>query len=181
MNRTFSLIGLAAISASIGMIGACSSSSSSDDSASGTDSGTPDSSSTLHDSGVVDTGTAADTGSGDPDSLCAGMATAEACQQCCGTNHTAGATVGENAAIACGCHGTGVDAGAGVDAGGPCATACAATLCAATPATPDTACQTCLNTQISTAAGECADYFATTCMASTDCNAEQNCFQTCPN
>ncbi|MEO7109354.1 MAG: hypothetical protein ABI183_02855, partial [Polyangiaceae bacterium] len=136
MNKLVSMIGLAAISASLGMIGACSSSSS-DDSAAGGDSGAD--TSATHDSGVVDTGIAADTGSGNPDDTCTAMSTAATCQKCCGTNHASGGTVATNAAIACACHDTGVDGGAdaGVDGGaGPCAAACAATLCASTPATP---------------------------------------------
>jgi hypothetical protein len=110
------------------------------------------------------------------------MSTATACQQCCETNHSTGAEAIDTAAVACACHATGVDAGAGGDAGaGPCATACAATLCASTPATPDSTCQSCLTTQISTAGGECASYVASQCEAVSDCVAEQTCLSNCPN
>jgi hypothetical protein len=177
MNRTVSLIGLAAISASLGMMAACSSSSSSDDSAAGGDSGTTDSS-TTHDTGVVDTGTV-DSGGGNPDDTCTSMATKAACGQCCLTNHSSGAGTFTTATIACACHDTGVDGG--TDGGaGPCAEQCAATICAATPANPDNTCQTCLEAQISTAGGACADYVATQCQAVTDCVAEQTCLTGCP-
>jgi hypothetical protein len=178
MNRTVSLIGLAASSASLGMMAACSSSSSSDDSAASGDSGTADTS-TTQDTGVIDTGVA-DTGSGNPDDTCTAMSTATACQQCCAGNHTTGQMTSQTAGVACACHDTGVDGG--TDGGaGPCAEACAATLCAATPANPDATCTSCLNAQISTAGGACASYVAGQCQAVPDCVAEQTCFSGCPN
>jgi hypothetical protein len=178
MNKLVSIIGLAAVSASLGMMAACSSSSSTD--TGGTDAGGLDSSAT-DSGGSTDSGSGTDSGGGDQ--ACAAMATAKACEQCCAGNHTTGATTLTKTVIACSCNGVGETGDAGADGGdggsGPCASACAATLCATTPQQPDTACQTCSQASVS-AGGACANYLSTQCQADTDCVAEQTCFQSCP-
>lgn len=179
MNKLVTMIGLAAVSASLGMMAACSSSSSNDGSTAGGDSGAGDSSK-AGDTGVTDSGSGGETSTGNPDDTCTAMATQQACGQCCIGNHNSGASTFTTATIACACHDTGVDGGAADGGSGPCATECAATLCAATPANPDATCQSCLQANISTAAGACAAYVGGQCEAVPDCVSEQTCLSGCP-
>ncbi len=181
MNKLVTILGLAAVSVSLGLMSACSSSSSSGDT-SGTDAGS-DGSATSDSGGGHDSGSVTDSGGGNPDDTCTAMATAKACQTCCAGNHTTGAATLTKTVIACACNGVGEtgDAGASADGGsGPCAADCAATLCAATPQQPDVTCQKCSQESVS-AGGACASYLSTQCTADPDCVAEQTCFQGCPN
>jgi hypothetical protein len=128
-------------------------------------------------------GTTSSSGStGNPDDECA-TKSADECIDCCGGNHKAGAQTLTKAVIACGCSGTGAEAGDGGagDAGaeGPCATECETTLCASTPKQPDATCNTCLKKAIGQG-GACAKYASDECLADDDCKAAQECLAACP-
>jgi hypothetical protein len=129
---------------------------------------------TTKDSG---TSSAKDSGKTDedtnPDEACAAK-TADACQECCGTNHQQGAGTLTAAAIACVCKGQGSKTNAAV-----CETECADTFCAAQPKQPDAACGACLEASLAQD-GACLESVATACQADDDCMAAQECAAACP-
>lgn len=125
--------------------------------------------------GGKDTGPPVDTDSGptDPDEACGAEATQTACATCCGpTNHAAGYKVFVDSLVECACGGTGADAAAP-----PCATDCAAGLCATPPAQPNATCNTCLQSSVNN--GACAQHVSDECGASADCMAQQKCVAKC--
>ena len=128
----------------------------------GTDSGKKDSSAPVDD----DSGTPA---SGDD--ACKAEPTFQECGACCTATRQKGAKVVNDAVIACGCKGTGSDAGVGA-----CATECAATFCKAPPATPDAACNTCLQKAVGQG-GDCSEYASAQCEAEPECVEAQACLQ----
>lgn len=109
------------------------------------------------------------------DDKCGAEADFDGCATCCAQNYQKGTSVLLQAAIACGCTGTGskTDAGQG---SGPCSADCAATICAATPKNPDAKCNTCLNS-ILDQGGACYDSVAEICTKNADCAAQQGCLQ----
>jgi hypothetical protein len=177
MNRTAFFFGLSSMVALAGFAGACSSTTT-------TTTDGPDGGGTSGEASTnKDTGAGKDSSTITPDTdssttptgdeACAAEATKAACGQCCVTNHQAGAKVIQDSVLGCACQGTGADSGAPV-----CATECAATACAATPAQPDTACNNCLSMSIAQG-GACQQAASDACTASTDCVAEQKCIQPC--
>ena len=116
--------------------------------------------------GGGDTGTKTDTGKPPTgDSACGAAASNSECQKCCSTNHDASYKEFVNTLLTCGCK------------AGNCDTACKATACAATPASPDAGCTKCLNDIQLTgckadlsacASAGCADFF--TCISDQACN-----------
>jgi hypothetical protein len=92
------------------------------------------------------------------------MADFDTCATCCEGNHPSGADVFYGALQTCFCHPTN------------CKTACNATLCAATPASPDTACNTCID---GLASGAC-DADLGVCSSDADCTALNTCYNACP-
>jgi hypothetical protein len=81
-----------------------------------------------------------------------------------------------NALLTCGCGTTA--------APGPCESACAATVCAATPAAPDSTCLACLDGPAQVAAdggpGSCEPAISSACKADPNCVAWEMCVGTCP-
>lgn len=115
-------------------------------------------------------------GGGDPDEACGEEPTKLACGQCCATNHQTGYKVFETSLLECACDGTGaVDAGAG----GPCATACATTVCATPAKQADTACDTCIAGTIGSAMAPCLAHVVSACQNEPDCLAQQQCVSQC--
>lgn len=172
MNKGILFFGLASVTALVGSIAACSSTTTTETIVDG---GTSTSEGGGSKDAGKDTSTTVDEDSGtttDPDKACAQEATLQACGQCCVTNHTAGYKVFQDALLDCACKGTGADGGA------PCATECGATVCAATPKNPDQACNTCLQGSIGQT-GACNDAVATACTANADCVAQQKCVTPC--
>jgi hypothetical protein len=176
MNRSALFFGLSSVVALAGLVGACSSTTTtvagdtpeggtSSEAGTGKETGSGKDSSTPvdTDSSVTPTG----------DEACAAETTRQACGTCCLTNHPTGAKVISDTVIACGCKGTGSDAGTAA-----CGTECAATACAATPATPDMACNTCLQASVGQG-GACQQAASDACTASADCVAEQKCITPC--
>jgi hypothetical protein len=174
MNRSALFFGLSSVVALAGFAGACSSTTTT------VDNGTPEAGTTseagggkdsaAQDSSPIDTDTGT-TVTGDQ--ACAAETTKAACGSCCITNHAAGAKVIQDSVLGCACMGTGADGGAPA-----CMTECAATACAAMPATPDTACNTCLQASIAQG-GACQKAASDACTASADCRAEQTCISPC--
>ena len=170
MNKRVLFFSLSAVVSLAGAVAACSSSTATTDPPAeeagvkegGTGDGGKDSAAVGTDSGTT----------GDPDKACAAMGTKLECGTCCITAHKTGYNTFQTALLACACKGTGADGGA------PCATDCAATLCASTPKTADTKCNTCLHGSINQG-GACQDSIQTTCTADPDCLAEQKCVTPC--
>ena len=171
MNKSALFVGLFSIAALTGAL-ACSSTTTTTD-PTNDDAGTPKdggSSGTAKDSSTPpDT----DSGTTDPDKKCGTEATLRACGTCCATNHASGYKTFTDTLVACACNGTGADGGTG-----PCATDCAGTICKTPPANPTAACSTCLQASVGQT-GACGETVATTCMASSDCLAEQKCITQC--
>jgi hypothetical protein len=173
MHKRATFFGLSSIVTLAGVIVACSSTTT----VTGTDTTTPE-------GGAKETGTtgtkdssttpADDSSTTTPtgDDACGAEATLQGCGSCCVQNHQAGYKVFQDSVLACVCKGTGADGGVG-----PCATECAATICAATPKNPDAACNTCLQSSIG-ADGACTAKVSSDCQASTECLAEQKCIGT---
>lgn len=176
MNRNALFFGLASVTALLGTVAACSSTTTTETIVDG--GSTPaDGSAGGKDAGK-DTSTPVEVDSGnttDPDDACKAEATQEACGQCCVTNHQSGSKVFQDSLLACACKGTGADGGVGA-----CATECAATVCAATPANPDQACTTCLQGSLGQN-GACNNAVASACTANADCVDQQKCVATCQN
>jgi len=177
MHRNVLFFGLVSVTALLGSVAACSSTTTTETIIDG---GTPASESdaaATQDSGK-DTSTIEDDDAGttntDPDTACAKETTPQACGQCCIGNHPSGSKVFQDSLLACAC------TGAGADGGAPCATQCAATACAATPMTPDSSCSACLQGSIDQT-GACNAAVGKDCTASSDCLAQQKCISTCPN
>lgn len=174
MNRIVVFFGLASVTALLGTVAACSSTTTTE---TVVDSGTPTSEAGpgAKDAGK-DTSTPADEDSGkttgNPDDACKAEATKNACGECCVKNHPAGYKVVEDSVIACGCKGTGADGGAPA-----CATECATTACATPPKPLDQACNTCL--QASADNGACTNALTTACRASEECAKFAKCSQPC--
>lgn len=113
---------------------------------------------------ATDTGTKTDTGGGD-DAACGAKTSNKECQTCCSTNHATAYGEFVKALLTCGCK------------AGNCDKDCATTACAATPASPDAKCNTCLSnvqsgackTDLSAcASAACKDFFS--CVADQACN-----------
>lgn len=175
MNRSALFFGLSSVVALAGFAGACSSTTTTVDNTT-PEGGTLSEAGTAKDSAAKDSSTTTDTDSSTTptgDQACAAETTKTACGDCCITNHAAGAKVIEDSVLGCACMGTGADGGAPV-----CMTECAATACAATPANPDTACNTCLQASIGQGGG-CQAAVSSACTASADCVAEQKCISPC--
>ena len=173
MHKRAVLFGLSSIVSLAGLVVACSSTTT----VTGTDTPTPEGgtketgTTTPKDSGTTteeDTGT----GTGTGDTACGKEATLQECGTCCITNHKSGYTVFQNSLLGCACKGTGADAGA------PCATDCASTICAATPKQPDATCNTCLQGSVAMG-GACQQQVSDDCTADTDCVAQQKCVSQC--
>lgn len=173
MQKRAVLFGLSSIVTLAGLVVACSSTTTVTSTDPGTDASTKETGTTgtPKDSGITTAPDDAGT-TGDPDTACGAEATLQACGTCCVTAHKAGYTVFQDSILACACKGTGADGGA------PCATECAATICAATPANPDTACNTCLQGSIGMGGG-CQQQVSTDCTGNADCVAEQKCVGLC--
>jgi hypothetical protein len=181
MNKSVLFSGLFSVTALVGAVAACSSTTITS-TGGGNDGGSEGGVSSLLDGGKsgsdggktdTDSGTT-DTDSGaTADEACAAEATLDACGKCCTTNHSAGYQVFANAIIKCACEGP--------TAGGPgaCATECAATLCAATPKQPDQACLACANASVQTN-GACQPPVVAACNANADCvDFQTNCMPGC--
>lgn len=173
MKKAVLFFGLSAVVALTGAVAACSSTTVTSVDTSpegGTAEGGAKDSGGGQDSSPIDT----DTGTtSDPDQACAAMATLTTCGQCCATNHAAGYKVFQDSLIGCTCKGTGADGGVG-----PCATQCATTICAATPASPDATCNMCLQTAVGSG-GSCNMQVGSDCTAAPDCLAQQKCIAPC--
>jgi hypothetical protein len=98
------------------------------------------------------------------DEACLMQADGNACFQCCGMNHTDGATTYQNTVLECACRDT------------TCKSACASTFCAATPKAADSACNTCLDGMAAQTA--CSDALGTACTG--DCQDFYDCASKCP-
>ncbi|HEY8076889.1 MAG TPA: hypothetical protein VIF62_22335 [Labilithrix sp.] len=81
-------------------------------------------------------------------------------------NHTTGETTYDTAALGCYCKSAN------------CKTQCGATLCAASPAAPDTACNTCLD-NVDASMG-CDSAISSACGADPDCVDFVTCANACP-
>lgn len=120
---------------------------------------------TATDGGKADAAkTPADNTSGGPSEeppapSCADETGQQACAQCCAADNQAGAKVYSDAVSQCMCE----------DAN--CATECAETLCASTPANPDAACNTCFGEK----QAACGEVVGTACGASADCMTFNKC------
>jgi hypothetical protein len=179
MNRSALFFGLSSVVALAGLVGACSSTTTTvggdtpeggtpGEAGIGKEAGSPtkDSSTPVEtDSSVTPTG----------DDVCAAEATRQACGSCCIKNHPAGAKAIQDSVEACACKGTGADGGTA-----PCMgmTECGTTFCAATPAQPNAACNTCLQASLGSG-GACQGSVSAACSASPDCVAEQKCITPC--
>jgi hypothetical protein len=176
MNRSALFFGLSSVVALAGLVGACSSTTTTfpGDTAEG---GTPSEAGTGKETGGgKDSSTPVDTDSSvtpTGDDVCAAETTRQACGSCCIMNHAAGAKAIQDSVEACACKGTGADGGTPA-----CMTECATTFCAATPAQPNAACNTCLQASIG-AGGACQASVGAACTASPDCVAEQKCIMPC--
>jgi hypothetical protein len=168
MNKPALLIALLS-AAALASVVACSSTTTTTASDSDAGSGTPAEGGTVKDSSTptVDSSTPTD-----PDTACGAASTAQACGQCCATNHASGYKTFTDSLLACACGGTGADGGA------PCATACVDTFCKSPPANPTATCNTCLQSSVG-ATGACTDTVGTACQGSADCVAEQKCIALC--
>jgi hypothetical protein len=92
-------------------------------------------------------------------SACADEADSDSCIQCCAGEHKAGAQVYQTTVVECICKADN------------CATECADTFCAETPATPDAACKTCFDNK----RANCQQDLQDKCGASQDCVAFNQC------
>lgn len=158
----------------VGLLVACSdssSTSSSSDADAGSSSGDSGVSTTRKDASTTEEDAGDTTATGD--SACKAESTLQACATCCAKNHQTGYQTILTTTIACACKGEGADAGTG-----PCATDCKDTLCAATPAQPTAACNTCIQNAIGQG-GACQNAVATKCQADPDCVKEQSCVTPC--
>ncbi len=135
---------------------------------SGGDTGTPpsDTGTSPTDTGTAKDGASADTGGGGDDTTCAAATSQADCQKCCRTNHDAAYTAFADTLVKCAC-----DAATAGTCGGT-SGACAATVCAATPKSPDTACNTCLG-DIQSAG--CKTALTTACTGSGPCAPFEGC------
>jgi hypothetical protein len=111
-------------------------------------------------------------GEGGDDSVCATQTTQVLCVNCCSSNHMSGYQTFANALVACGCA-----------TGGPCVTACMATVCADPTAAPDMTCLTCLNIMAQEAPdggpGPCISQINDACNGDPDCEALGTCEGPC--
>ncbi len=117
--------------------------------------------------GTKDTGTGGGTkdtgGGGTGDDSCGASATNLDCQSCCATNHDAAYQAFVDALLGCACK------------SGVCLTQCKTTACAATPATPTAACDTCLG---DSQAGACKSAIDTACGPGGPCEPFDTCATT---
>jgi hypothetical protein len=127
-------------------------------------------------SGTSGGGTAAD--AGPTDSTCAAQSSNTSCQQCCTQLHPAGVQTFLGALLTCAC---------GVPDAGPagnCASACAASACAARPTSPSPgdACYTCLSGDLEAAnggVGACDQTILNACSNDSNCRSFAGCVQPC--
>lgn len=124
------------------------------------------------DTGTKDAGEK-DSAPADPDEACYSQSASD-CNNCCADNHTDGYDVYMGSIINCACKGTGAS-----DSKPACATECEATLCAATPANPDKACNDCLDAALAKT-GTCIGALQTDCTGSDACMSLISCAQNCP-
>ncbi len=179
MNRSALFFGLSSVVALAGLVGACSSTTTTianDPPEGGTSLSEAGTGKETGTGGGKDSSTPVDTDSSvtpTGDEACAAETTRQACGSCCIKNHPAGAKAIQDSVEACACKGTGADSGTPA-----CMTECASTFCAATPAQPNAACNTCLQGSIG-AGGACQASVSAACTASADCVAEQKCVMPC--
>lgn len=114
-----------------------------------------------------------DSAPADPDEACYSQSASE-CSNCCATNHLTGYKVYEKSMLDCACKGTGAS-----DSKAACATECESTMCAATPANPDQACNDCLDKALGET-GTCLGALQKDCTGSDECMALIGCAQNCP-
>ncbi|GAC1546277.1 MAG: hypothetical protein NVS3B10_10250 [Polyangiales bacterium] len=114
------------------------------------------------DTGSSGTDTGGSGGDGGTDPTCGATTTQTDCQKCCHDAHVDGYNAFVSALLTCACK------------PGNCDTACAATVCASTPTSPDAACKTCLGTIQS---GACKTDLATACGPGGPCAPFNDCIQ----
>lgn len=167
MRQVFGFVFVLGATLAATAVGAVGCSSSDDTGTTTADTGVKKDTGVATDSGSpTDTGAAKDTGTTPTGDEACGAATSNSeCQKCCSTNHTAAYNEFVKTLLGCGCK------------AGNCDKDCAATACAATPASPDAKCNSCLNTiqgtackaDLTTCAGAaCKDFFG--CIADQACN-----------
>lgn len=172
MNKRLFLLGFFSVAAFAGGIACTTTTTTTEVPAGTTDGGTKEGGTSTKDSGTTTDDKDSSTNA-DPDEACGDEATLQGCATCCATNHQDGYATFTGALLGCACNGTGADGGTG-----PCATDCAATACASTPANPDATCNACLQASVGQA-GACQQAVGSACTAEPDCLAQQKCVAQC--
>lgn len=121
-----------------------------------------DTGSSSTDTGSSSTDTGSSGGDGGGDLACNAAADQKACQQCCHDNHVDAYKAFVSALLTCACK------------AGNCDTVCSATICAATPSSPDAPCTKCLNDIQGTS---CKADLATACGPGGPCAPFNDCIQ----
>ena len=120
-----------------------------------------------HEAGVV----AIDSGTDAGATACADLATPELCASCCVKNDSSGHDVLDKALFACACKTE------------HCASACATSICGATPSPPDAGdpCTVCIQASMGADAGDagCGGEVSSACIADVDCTAYEQCVMGC--
>jgi hypothetical protein len=130
----------------------------------------------------ADSGAALDDASDLPsgDAVCKAKSTGDACGICCNSTHIVGSHTFSTLYLGCLCNGVGADGGTDGGGVGPCADACATTVCAAHSVAGDKACNTCLDAVLSATTGVCYGSIIAGCKAEADCIANEKCISECP-